>query len=310
MFRIRVVGGGDLKGLVHDGDLLGVDDRLADETIQPVQCALLRQPLRPAGAVIILPDRPGHKIVRGKGGEQIGQYVCHRAQVIDRVPWVPAQAEDVAEVVAAHPDIEDALAQRVQLGLDLRQSRVAGVEGEHRRGLKDGHIEVIQPIRLQVSNNGAVGSACFYKKFGQNKPGEQGTVLPIRPPQPGQLLRRAHPDESQGAVKRLLPGGICEVVQGLFHGLLCRRQGVGPHRVFQAQGQGEGVRQALRRHRLGDGVVGVGGAVEQGAHVVSADVLGHGGSTSFPTEINTIVSHTVALTSRKMRNTRKRGILY
>ena len=61
---------------------------------------------------------------------------------------------------------------------------------------------------------------------------------------------------------------------------------------------------------LGDGVVGVGGAVEQGAHVVSADVLGHGGSTSFPTEINTIVSHTVALTSRKMRNTRKRGILY
>ena len=90
----------------------------------------------------------------------------------------------------------------------------------------------------------------------------------------------------------------------------CRRQGVGPHRVLQAQGQGEGARQALRRHRLGDGVVGVGGAVEQSAHVVSADVLGHGGSTSFPTEINTIVSHTVALTSRKMRNTRKRGILY
>lgn len=174
-----------------------------------------------------------------------------------------------------HPDVEDAVGHRLQFFFYPGQVLIAGGQVDHGGGLKDRHVPVLRPLSGNLLDGLDVGITVVHKELGQDEAPQDGGKGAVALRQLFQLLGAAHPNEDQGEVELLLGVVAADLLQGAEERLLGFLHRSLRHRVLQTEDQGEGLGVPLVPQGVGNALVGVGWAVQQGAHVVTTDGWNH-----------------------------------
>ena len=259
-----------LQAVEDEGKLRRVDRRLADEAVQAVKLQLLLQPLRPRALrriAEVVPDRAGYDVVTREDVQDVDEDVAHNADRVDRMRDRAAHAVEIAEIVAADTDVEDAFLMLVEDRLQLAQHGRTALDVSDGGAFEDGHD--VAPLRrplVQRAHQLHVGFDVAEIHLRQHVARQDVARLAHEIEEMLHVVGRAHAHEEQ---RQFAPLGasLLQRTQIPAQGSLGVRDRSIVDRVFQAEANGGQMRMFLPANLLHD-ILLVGGHVEKPAHLV------------------------------------------
>ena len=233
------------------------------------------QPRVPTRPGVILPHGTGNHIVSSKGGYHVQQNPGHRLQIVNGVADTPAQAEDMGQVVAAHPQIENAGGDRLQFLLQPGQLLQPSGGSRHGVGLKNRHIEKLGGLG-DVLYSCQIRLAVVCIEFGQDKAREHLGDAGQAGRHAAQVQGRANADENARQIEAVFRVQALNLFQGAKQRVLRLRQMGVVDRILQTEGQGKRRGNGIVQQRGHDGIVQARGTVQQSAHRICGKAVKHG----------------------------------